>query len=1041
MTYICTNLPTTMHYLEKELLQERISDLEFFHKVNQSSFDGIWFWNLENPEDEWMDEVFWKTLGYDPSDKKHSPNEWQTIIHPDDKAEALKLIEKHLKNPSIPYRQLIRYRHAEGHWVFIRCSGMALTNSEGKYDRMFGVHVDVTSQMSKDSEQLLKHSQDIFLVKDSRGLVQNYNKLAAELFGFDELGKEQWPIDFTQLIHPDDLEKTKDFVHQLGESEPSGRFNNRIIDASGKTLYMEWVYIVTNGKILAIGQDVSQRVKNEKRLTRQNDLQNLMVSLANKFIDGKPDQLENILNESLREITQYVNADRGYIFDYNWEEFTTSNTYEFCQKGISPEIDNLQDVSLELFDDWVMHHRDLRKSMFIPNVDEMNEGAAKEVLGAQGITTLLAVPMNNGPKCVGFVGFDWVGREVKYNSEDENILEVFAAMIVHMRQRIQSSKELSRERFITSRLISDFKEPMLAVCPEGVVMDVNSAFVHFSGFSADELIGCNHPFPFCSCAENENETKKLQSLLNGSKSILATRLYNRDGIPKPVQVKATRILDKSGKLLRTYLSFSDRTELKRTLELLNKASDVARMGAWEISLPGYKTTYNDWVPRILGYSKNQPIRFDEEYLKVFKNHDPFPLHQKVPEYIAEQKDLSGEYRIITENEKELWVQIESNYERNAEGEVFKVFGTIQEISELKKRELELQEAKYWLDESQRVSRMGHFVIDLDDDQWEVSDVLNTVVGLTDDYPTTIEDWFAAMLPKYRNEVREEFKKAIEEQRVYRARYEWKRPIDKRIIWLEVTGEQSINDANGHRLMVGTVRDISESVQYLQSIEEQNQRLKEVAWAQSHLVRAPITRVLGLIDYLNGTELSTTDTNELLSHIQNSVLELDEMVKDIVKKTELLELESTFNTFSRNKVLKSFDNLIIHVIDDDPIVRMIHEKVVKSGLYSENPIIHADGADVIEYLKKEAGESALHLLLLDINMPGIDGWGVLNYIQSSEIEEKCAVVMLSSSSDGEDLKKSFKYSFVYDYIEKPLNNYKIEKIKSLSPIKDYFKRLK
>lgn len=97
-----------MHRLEKELLDLVQSDPDIFTFVEQSSLDGMWYWDLEQPEQEWMSEKFWTTLGYDPQQRKHLASEWQDLINQDDLAEAFSNFEKHCADPNYPYEQTVR---------------------------------------------------------------------------------------------------------------------------------------------------------------------------------------------------------------------------------------------------------------------------------------------------------------------------------------------------------------------------------------------------------------------------------------------------------------------------------------------------------------------------------------------------------------------------------------------------------------------------------------------------------------------------------------------------------------------------------------------------------------------------------------------------------------------------------------------------------------------------------------------------------------------------------------------------------------------
>lgn len=81
----------------------------------------------------------------------------------------------------------------------------------------------------------------------------------------------------------------------------------------------------------------------------------------------------------------------------------------------------------------------------------------------------------------------------------------------------------------------------------------------------------------------------------------------------------------------------------------------------------------------------------------------------------------------------------------------------------------------------------------------------------------------------------------------------------------------------------TGRDVTESKVYLQTIEDQNKRFKEISWMQSHLVRAPLARIMGLTELLAHTDPGD-DTSEMLELLKLSSNELDKVIRDVTQKS-------------------------------------------------------------------------------------------------------------------------------------------------------------
>jgi PAS domain S-box-containing protein len=202
-----------MNYLEKELVDKVKSDNIVYDFLNNVVLDGTWFWDLENPENEWMSPNFWTTLGYDPKEMPHNSNAWQNIIHPDDFILAKENLIKHFNNPDFPYDQVVRYNHKNGNTIWIRCKGMCIRDKQGKPIRMLGVHTKVSALILNQIEEVKespknyrasvlssvlngKHDENLNSI-NSKNLVQtsinqqeSENYLLSKGHSFNELSEE-----------------------------------------------------------------------------------------------------------------------------------------------------------------------------------------------------------------------------------------------------------------------------------------------------------------------------------------------------------------------------------------------------------------------------------------------------------------------------------------------------------------------------------------------------------------------------------------------------------------------------------------------------------------------------------------------------------------------------------------------------------------------------------------------------------------------------------------------------------------------------------
>jgi CheY-like chemotaxis protein len=126
---------------------------------------------------------------------------------------------------------------------------------------------------------------------------------------------------------------------------------------------------------------------------------------------------------------------------------------------------------------------------------------------------------------------------------------------------------------------------------------------------------------------------------------------------------------------------------------------------------------------------------------------------------------------------------------------------------------------------------------------------------------------------------------------------------------------------------------------------------------------------------------------------------------------------------------------IMLIDDNEIDNLINQKMIESADVVENIYTHTGARSAIEFLRnaeklEDISDRILpDTILLDIDMPLMDGFQFLDEFEKlkESTKEKCAVVMLTSSINPQDVNKSKKYRYVKRYINKPLSQESINKI--------------
>ncbi len=129
-------------------------------------------------------------------------------------------------------------------------------------------------------------------------------------------------------------------------------------------------------------------------------------------------------------------------------------------------------------------------------------------------------------------------------------------------------------------------------------------------------------------------------------------------------------------------------------------------------------------------------------------------------------------------------------------------------------------------------------------------------------------------------------------------------------------------------------------------------------------------------------------------------------------------------------------LKILLIDDDDIVLMIQRKLLERCGINKEILSFKKGREALDYLIAEE-EKQSFLILLDINMPGMNGWQFLCRLAELKMSHDIKVVMVTSSIDSYDREAAIEYERVIGFFEKPITPENCENLKKYPSLKEFF----
>lgn len=106
--------------------------------------------------------------------------------------------------------------------------------------------------------------------------------------------------------------------------------------------------------------------------------------------------------------------------------------------------------------------------------------------------------------------------------------------------------------------------------------------------------------------------------------------------------------------------------------------------------------------------------------------------------------------------------------------------------------------------------------------------------------------------------------------------------DDKIVYVEIVSNIIYIDKIKYSLVIAN--EITETLNYIQAIESQNSKLQDIAFSHSHIIRAPLTNIMGILDLIKEMDLSNPESAELLEHLSTSCNQLDEKISEVVEKS-------------------------------------------------------------------------------------------------------------------------------------------------------------
>jgi PAS domain S-box-containing protein len=470
-------------------------------------------------------------------------------------------------------------------------------------------------------------------------------------------------------------------------------------------------------------------------------------------------------------------------------------------------------------------------------------------------------------------------------NDNGNIVNVVCTFI-DITERKLAEEEIKKSKKTYRGVLNSISELIYIQDENGCFLDVNDAVVSKYGYPKEYFIGKTPEF--LSAPGKNNFDRIIEAIANawkGSKENFEFWGISKDGriFPKEVNLSLGTYFGKQaiiavGRDISEGKAFED--TLTNTNSILNATIESTNNGILVVNSEGAIIKRNEKFSELWQIPEDILSTDDDTKLLAFI------LYQltQPEEFLAKVNDLYA--KPFSESIDEIYFK---------DGRIFKRISKPMYIDAEPKGRVwsfeDITENKYAVDELNKSEKKYRQLIESTNEgivvaQGSYLKFVNSVViklmGRTEDELMKVP-FLEYVHKEDRMLVRKNYLKRIAEDNTI-SKFQYRiNAKNSSVRWIEMSG--IVINWNGQPAALNFMTDITENFEYLKAIEEQKQKLSEIAWIQSHMVRAPLARMMGLINLLNYENKLDENTRQLLKHILDSAHEFDTIIKSIVQNTQ------------------------------------------------------------------------------------------------------------------------------------------------------------
>ncbi|MDA3912068.1 MAG: PAS domain S-box protein [Bacteroidales bacterium] len=498
----------------------------------------------------------------------------------------------------------------------------------------------------------------------------------------------------------------------------------------GKSLWIDFVFqqIDYQGTphVMVIVDDITEIKEQELNIQRNLSRQKTLSSIAFELSELK-DFNKNI-NKSLETIGEFMDVSRVYVFRNAEDNSSYSNVFEWCNKGIEKQINNLQNISYNKNPEWKQNLA-ANSPIYTDNINKLAPELRKE-LEPQGIKAMMVYPLFIFKKFSGFIGFDENITNRNWSEDDFEFLQTISHIIANTYERKIIGDNLRESEEMFKKITSGAMDGIILIDSTGKVNYWNPAAQTIFGYSRSEMTGNDlHKLLPSKDDGQKYEANKIQFANTGTGNAIGKNIelkaYQKGGIPIDIELSLSSLKIKGEwHALGIVRNISERKYAENQLKTLSKAVEYASASIVITDINGDIEYVNKEFFETTGYSKEEVLGQNPRILSSGKH--PKSFYKNLWDTITEGKSWKGEFHNKRKNGETYYESALISSVTDEKGNILHYIGIKEDITQEKLATAELIEAKQNAEmankaKSDFLANMSH----------EIRTPMNAVIGFSE----------------------------------------------------------------------------------------------------------------------------------------------------------------------------------------------------------------------------------------------------------------------------------------------------------------------